>query len=330
MRNLRLFAAAAALVPWLVTRRGVRVIVAQSPIEGALAVALKRCLALLRYRVAVVVENHGDYALAPEYYGRRAFGNVLTYLRRTVGGWAVRRADVLRAISASTARQLTAQVGPRVPLERFMTWTDSTAFLTSSRTVPVVVASDIVFAGVIVPGKGVHVAVEAFRMIAGSVPEARLVLAGEPQNEGYAESLRRAIRDAGLDSRVVWAGRLPQERLATLFGAARVLVLPSFSEGLGRVIYEAMLCGTPAIGTNVGGIPDLILHGETGFLIEPGDAPALAESLLRVFDPAIAQRIGALARTRARGFFSPEAYRDGYGRLLAHAFAAVGGVECVD
>ena len=76
-----------------------------------------------------------------------------------------------------------------------------------------------------------------------------------------------------------------------------MLVLPSRSEGLGRVVVEAFCRGRGVVGTRVGGIPDLVEDGETGLLVPPEDAAALADALVRVLsDRALAERLGAAAR----------------------------------
>jgi len=76
-----------------------------------------------------------------------------------------------------------------------------------------------------------------------------------------------------------------------------VLVLPSRSEGLGRVIVEAFCRGRGVVGSRVGGIPDLVADGETGLLVAPGDARALADAIVHALDDrAVAVRLGTAAR----------------------------------
>jgi glycosyltransferase involved in cell wall biosynthesis len=63
-----------------------------------------------------------------------------------------------------------------------------------------------------------------------------------------------------------------------------MLVLPSLNEGMGRVLVEAMAAGKPVVASNVGGIPDLVRHGETGYLVPPADEKALADSIKKLLD----------------------------------------------
>jgi glycosyltransferase involved in cell wall biosynthesis len=78
---------------------------------------------------------------------------------------------------------------------------------------------------------------------------------------------------------------------------ATILVLPSRSEGLGRVVVEAFCRGRGVVGSRVGGIPDLVVDGESGLLVAPGDSHALANALVRVLgDPELAERLGAEGR----------------------------------
>ena len=98
---------------------------------------------------------------------------------------------------------------------------------------------------------------------------------------------------------------------------ATVLVLPSLSEGLGRVVFEAMATGTPVIGSCVGGIRDMIVDGETVFLTPPGDVADLVDRLRWILRHAQkAHEMGERAREFAKTFFSQEKYAYNYGRLI--------------
>jgi glycosyltransferase involved in cell wall biosynthesis len=86
-----------------------------------------------------------------------------------------------------------------------------------------------------------------------------------------------------------------------------VLVLPSRSEGMGRVVVEAFCRGRPVIGTRVGGIPDLVHDGRNGLLVDPDDTQALADAIVHVLaDPALASRLAA--RAQPERATSPEEY----------------------
>lgn len=117
----------------------------------------------------------------------------------------------------------------------------------------------VLYAGRISPEKGL----DAFRSVLEASPQAVGVLVGD----GPA----RADLEAGLDGLdVVFTGFLRGEALATAFASADVFFMPSATETLGFVVLEAMASGVPVVAANAGGVPDLVAHGETGWLYEPG------------------------------------------------------------
>jgi glycosyltransferase involved in cell wall biosynthesis len=153
----------------------------------------------------------------------------------------------------------------------------------------------IAFAGRLHPGKGLETLVEAASRLAAP---ADVVIAGREHEDasGCAREagLRAFIRSAGMESRCHLVGHV--EPVADLFGAADVVVLPSvIPETFGRVIVEAMACGTPAVASRIGGIPEIMTGEFEQLLVPPGDAAALAarlESLRdwRSRDPGLAER----------------------------------------
>jgi glycosyltransferase involved in cell wall biosynthesis len=134
--------------------------------------------------------------------------------------------------------------------------------------------------------KGGDELLEAFRRVRRRVPSARLVIAGTdaPRPEPGVELLGY-VRD--------------RERLARQYSAARVFCLPSQFEPYGLVLLEAMAHGVPCVVTRAGGMPDIVLDGETGLVVEPGDTAALADALARLLeDEAYAAALGAASRRR--------------------------------
>lgn len=130
--------------------------------------------------------------------------------------------------------------------------------------------------------KGQHVLVEALgrlRARGASVPQ--LVIIGSDQWGGrlYLKRIEELIAALGLGAHVRLLGSQPQDVVATWYGAADLLVLPTFREGCPNVVREALGCGTPVVASNVGGVPELITSDAVGMLVTPGDVDGLASAL---------------------------------------------------
>ena len=132
--------------------------------------------------------------------------------------------------------------------------------------------------------------------------------------EGPLESeLRGQIERLNLQNRVALSGAKPQREVRQRLAAANVFVLPSVidpeggMDNLPTVIMEAMTTALPIVSTNIGGIPEMVIENETGFLLEPADASALADAIEKVIDDRLlAQRLGHAGYQRAHELFSIE------------------------
>lgn len=324
LRYLVMFVVGPWLALWLVLRYSVRVLVAQSPYEGSAAAWAKVMAGWLGWRVALVIESHGDFEESLFLERRVPIPWLYRVLMRRAARFALRHADVLRAVSNSTREQLSRWM-PGRPVIMFPTWTDIEAFLEAGAH-EVRDRAEIVYAGVLIPRKGVHHLIHAFGQVAPGFPEAKLLIIGREENPAYAAELKRDVAQLGLSGRVAFVGEMPQGELATRMRDGAVFVLPTYSEGLPRVVFEGMALGLPVIASRVSGIPEVIEEGVTGFLVPPGDEAALADRLRWVFaNPEAARAIGKRAREFACSFFSTEAYVGGYRRFFAAAEEVVEG-----
>ena len=144
--------------------------------------------------------------------------------------------------------------------------------------------------------KGIATLAEAWPLVAAEVPRARLVIVGR----GAQADLIDRLRD-DFPGEVEHVERLLPAEVAARMDAATCLVLPSRSEGLPRVILESFARGRAVVASRVGGVGDVIEDGETGFLVEAGDAEALAAALTRtISDRELAARLGAAAHDASR------------------------------
>lgn len=152
--------------------------------------------------------------------------------------------------------------------------------------------------------------VDIFARVNSRLP-ARLLLVGEGPD---LPKLQVKIESLGLTERVHFLGK--QEDVAQIISAADLLLLPSEKESFGLVALEAMACGVPTVGSRTGGIPELVLHGETGFLAPVGDTEAMAEYALRLLtDDALYARFREACLKRARNDFNSERIADQYEQI---------------
>lgn len=224
--------------------------------------------------------------------------------------WALRTSDAVVAISSYTANEVKriADVSVRV-IPYTVGLPDVAGPPGPARAARRDGAFRILFVGRLVERKGIADLVEAVRRLPAGLG-ARLEIVGEGPERTRLEAL---IHEIALEDRVVLRGRVSAGELREAYTSADVLVLPSIldsrrdTEGLGVVLLEAMSYGVPVIGSRVGGIPDIIVDGETGLLVPPGDSAALTQALRRVAeDAALASRLGSAGQRHVRERFSWE------------------------
>lgn len=177
----------------------------------------------------------------------------------------------------------------------------------------------VAFAGLLSPGKGVPLLLDAIASL--RTPGARLELLGEGPS---GPALRRRAEALGLDGRVRFHGSVEPGRVAAAFGEARVVAHPSLvPEGFGLVGVEALQQGRPVVGFGTGGASDWLRPEETGLRVEPADPVAFGRALDRLLgDGALADRLGEAGRELVQRRFSAERVGDDLDDALRRAVRA--------
>jgi glycosyltransferase involved in cell wall biosynthesis len=243
----------------------------------------------------VIVELHGDRRTFGRLYGsgaRRAIARAAD----AVGTRAVKRAAKVRAVSPFTER-LAREVG-REPAAVFPAFMDLDPFAVPPAPLPERPVA--LFIGVLEPYKNIDGLAEAWRI---ARPNAELRIVGKGTRTEVVASLVR-------DGLATWQPELSTHEIVRALDEASALILPSRSEGMGRVVIEAQLRGRPVLGSNVGGIPDLVTDGVNGKLFSP-EPRAIAEALRVLDDPDELERLAANARAAGeRWLASPAEYAE--------------------
>jgi glycosyltransferase involved in cell wall biosynthesis len=174
----------------------------------------------------------------------------------------------------------------------------------------------ILFVGSYGEHKGCPELLDALAEVRSSGVEATLTLVGKEMHEGEEALLRRHMDALGLDAAVIFAGVASREVLGSFYAASDVFCLPSRAEGLPMALLEAMAFALPVVATPVGAIPDVVVSGETGLLVEPGSAGDLAHAILTLAaDPPLRQRMGEAGRERALRIAGPDLIAEQWRRL---------------
>jgi glycosyltransferase involved in cell wall biosynthesis len=156
------------------------------------------------------------------------------------------------------------------------------------------------FVGQLDKRKGIHVLLAAFHRIKRAVSKTKLVLAGRGP---LREMIESEVKKHGWDNAVLLPGFC--DDAVAVMQAIDVLLLPSLWEGFGIVLIEAMAAGKPAISSNTSSMPEIIVDGQTGYLVPPGDDGALANRAIQLLqNPAWREQFGRAARQRVAEFFT--------------------------
>lgn len=211
---------------------------------------------------------------------------------RTIGRYILQKSKAVTAVSASVARhaamlakQPPAHVIPNsVDVERFRPAPGANVAEAHDRSV--------LFLGRFSRNKGPQDLIEAIPKVISEVPGASFDFVGEGP---LRELMTARMAALGLNGNARLHGKVPD--VVPVLQRATVVTRPSLTEGMPLAVMEAMACGKPVVATRVGGTPDIVSDGETGFLFSPGDVDALAEGIIRILrDRVRAEAMGRRAR----------------------------------
>jgi len=251
---------------------------------------------------------------------------------RYVGRWlrklTLRHATALIASSASEARMLEARYAvPRDRIAVILTPIDTERFAPRDRTQACLAAGldpaqrYLLFMGRLDDKvKRVGAIMRSFAALAEEHHETTLLIAGAGPDKESLKALASTLAP-GRIRMLGWVSDV--DRRCALYAVSELLVLPSIKEGFPNVVGEAMACGTPVLGSEVGGIPELVKHGVTGWLVAPGDDIALAATMKQAFSD-VRDSMRLAARRIALERVSPEVVGEQLRRLFERVGVAHG------
>jgi glycosyltransferase involved in cell wall biosynthesis len=300
MRRLRQLWALLALPHVLRPRRRVDVVHAHQGED--LALLPLGLLAARRHRCPLVVTMHTSNRHTLRGNSPRA--RLLRGLGGAIERAVLRHADGVIVYTRRTASALCSDGVPAARMRFITSGFDPSLFEgfegNEPDPFPEVPRPRVGYVGRLVPPKNPRLLVCALPRMA---VRASLVLVGDGSDRRRIEA---EARQAGVADRVFITGFLPHEQVPAVLRSLDVLVLPSAYEEFGSILIEAAAVGLPVVATDVNGIPEAVLHGETGLLVPPGDVAALVSAVdCLLGDRAFAARCGAAAKQRSQAYAWP-------------------------
>lgn len=194
----------------------------------------------------------------------------------------------------------------------------------------------VIYAGRLIPIKGVHLLIKSWHRVIRRFPDAVLVVAGSAfygsgRITPYVRRLRRLA--GGMPNHVCFLSYVPYSEMPAWFQASDIAVVPSVGkEAFGLVNTEAMACGVPVIASRIGGIREIVRHGENGYLIPPGKlAKQLPRAICRLLaDEGLRRRLGESGAELAKREFSWQRVAERQMALYhgySHIFGGTGGMR---
>ncbi len=173
--------------------------------------------------------------------------------------------------------------------------------------------------------KGHRELIAAMGQVVAAVPDARLIIAGTGDN---VESYREMARRSPAADRIVFVGFVGDDVLRGLYHRIGVFAMPSRQEGFGLVYAEAMAAGLPCVASNCDASGEVVVDGETGIVVDPGDTGSLADALIRILtDETLRRRLGENGRKRFEEHFTEQRFHQRVWDLLTNTLNDVDGRE---
>jgi len=290
---------------WLCWRKKIDVIIAQSPLlEGFFASILAKM-----FKKELIIEVHGDWE-AIFITKKRKLERLQKIIVQFFVKESFKEASKVRVV-ANYLSEKAKHLAPTAVYYNFPTYTNLSLFFNEKDTS---FEKYILFVGVLYKIKGVSYLVRAFSKIEKQFPDFKLKIVGDGPEK---DNLKEQAKKLGIENKIEFLGKLNLEETKDVMKHCYLLCLPSVSEGLPRVIMEAMALSKPVVASNVGGIGEIVKNGETGFLFEKENMDDLTDKLKKIIaNDELMKQMGERAGEFARKYFSIDEYIVEYLKMI--------------
>ena len=277
----------------IIKKENIDIVCFQDPVSSFFSILF---LKVRRAEVKIVVETHGDFIETLSLEKNLVLPRLYKKLFYIMAKYSIGKSNIIRAVSSSTEQQVL-DIDSSKSVVRFPAWIDFKDF---QNIEPKPLSKDkfnILFIGSVTDRKKPHMIIEAIQRI--NDKSYHLSIVGPAPNEKYFKELKDLIDKSDLQNQVSLIGPVDRESVKDYYSTSNLMILPSISEGLARVIFESQVAMCPVLVTDAPGMSDIVIDGQTGYVFESNNLDSLSlkiEYIKNNYDEA------CLVAKNAKGF----------------------------
>ena len=277
----------------IIKKENIDIVCFQDPVSSFFSILF---LKVRRAEVKIVVETHGDFIETLSLEKNLVLPRLYKKLFYIMAKYSIGKSNIIRAVSSSTEQQVL-DIDSSKSVVRFPAWIDFKDF---QNIEPKPLSKDkfnILFIGSVTDRKKPHMIIEAIQRI--NDKSYNLSIVGPAPNEKYFKELKDLIDKSDLQNQVSLIGPVDRENVKDYYSTSNLMILPSISEGLARVIFESQVAMCPVLVTDAPGMSDIVIDGQTGYVFESNNLDSLSlkiEYIKNNYDEA------SLVAKNAKGF----------------------------
>ena len=254
----------------IIKKENIDIVCFQDPVSSFFSILF---LKVRRAEVKIVVETHGDFIETLSLEKNLVLPRLYKKLFYIMAKYSIGKSNIIRAVSSSTEQQVL-DIDSSKSVVRFPAWIDFKDF---QNIEPKPLSKDkfnILFIGSVTDRKKPHMIIEAIQRI--NDKSYHLSIVGPAPNEKYFKELKDLIDKSDLQNQVSLIGPVDRESVKDYYSTSNLMILPSISEGLARVIFESQVAMCPVLVTDAPGMSDIVIDGQTGYAFESNNLDSLS------------------------------------------------------
>ena len=254
----------------IIKKENIDIVCFQDPVSSFFSILF---LKVRRAEVKIVVETHGDFIETLSLEKNLVLPRLYKKLFYIMAKYSIGKSNIIRAVSSSTEQQVL-DIDSSKSVVRFPAWIDFKDF---QNIEPKPLSKDkfnILFIGSVTDRKKPHMIIEAIQRI--NDKSYNLSIVGPAPNEKYFKVLKDLIDKSDLQNQVSLIGPVDRESVKDYYSTSNLMILPSISEGLARVIFESQVAMCPVLVTDAPGMSDIVIDGQTGYVFESNNLDSLS------------------------------------------------------